>query len=277
MWRDRYVDVDGVRAHYLEAGEGETVVLVHGALVWCCAELTYGAVIEPLSRRFHVVAVDVVGYGLTAGRGPQDYSAQAQGDFLVRFLHTLGEPAHLAGNSHGGWLVQYMAHEAPELVRRLVIINSLNGTSLIPADYPIPRDVEALPTEERVRADLRTFYLNKDLVTDARVQRTLDISVGCFEFARARRPAIGQAPADWNRNLEYKGAHISEYAGDLPVPVLLTWSRENRGASPEDALVFYDRLRDAELHVFANAGHHVHTEHPERWTEILTAFLLSRR
>jgi len=76
-WQDRTIDVDGVRAHYLEAGEGETLLLIHGGLVWCCAELTYGAVIGPLSRDFHVVAVDVVGFGLTPGRGPQDYPERA--------------------------------------------------------------------------------------------------------------------------------------------------------------------------------------------------------
>jgi pimeloyl-ACP methyl ester carboxylesterase len=276
-WQDRYLDVDGVRAHYLEAGHGETLVLVHGGLVWCSAELTYGAVIEPLSRQLRVVAVDVIGHGETPGRGPQDFSAAAQGDFLVAFLRRLGTPAHLAGNSHGGWLVQYVAHEAPDLARRLVVINSLNGTSLIPDDYPLPRDVEVTITEESVRRDLQAFYYDKGLVTDARVRRTLDLSLRNYDFAVARRTAIGPLPADWNRNLMYHGRHISEYAAALRQPILLTWSRENRGASPEDALRFYARLHDAELHVWSGAGHHVHTEHPERWSRVVADFLVSAR
>ena len=276
-WQDRTIEVDGVRAHYLEAGEGETLLLIHGGLVWCCAELTYGAVIGPLSRDFHVVAVDVVGFGLTPGRGPQDYPASAQGDFLVRFLRRLGTPAHLAGNSHGGWLIQYIAHEAPELVRRLVIINSLNGTSPIPEDYPLPRDTDAYPTVEGVRRYLLDFYSNRQVVTEARVQRTHEISVKNFEFAQARRAILGQTPPEWNRNLLYRGAHISEQAGALAMPVLLTWSRENTGASPADAVAFSNRLADFELHVFANARHHVQTEHPERWAGVVTAFLQSPR
>ena len=276
-WQDRDVDVDGIRTHYLEAGKGDTLVLIHGGLVWCCAELTYGAVIEPLSRRFRVVAVDIVGFGLTSGRGPQDFSASAQGDFLVRFLRALGTPAHLAGNSHGGWLIQYIAHEAPELVRRLVIINSLNGTSPVPADYPLPRDTDKYPTIESKRQYLREFYFNTQLVTNARVERTLEIAVKNFGFAKTRRAVLGQTPAEWNRNLLYKGRHISELAGRLAMPVLLTWSRENTGASPADAAVFAQRLADVELHVLANARHHVQTEHPERWTEVVTSFLQSTR
>ena len=272
-WQSRYVDVDGIRAHYLEAGRGDTIVLVHGALVWCSAELTYGAVIEPLSRNFHVVAVDVVGYGDTRGREPRDFSSLAQGEFLVSFLRLLGRPAHLAGNSHGGWLVQYMAHEAPELTRKLVVINSLNGTSLIPDDYVLPLDVEEMIDESYVRIDLSAFYVNPGLVTDARVARTLEISRANYKYALARRRWTGSLPADWNRNLMYKGRHISDFAGDLNRPVLLTWSRENRGASPEAGMRFYRKLRDGELHLWSRAGHHVQTEHAESCSAVVGEFL----
>ncbi|MGQ0548759.1 MAG: alpha/beta fold hydrolase [Armatimonadota bacterium] len=277
IWRDRTLDVDGVPAHYLEAGEGETLVLIHGALAWCCAELTYGAVIGPLSRSFHVIALDVIGFGLTPGRGSQDFSAQAQGDFIVRFLRQLGRPAHLAGNSHGGWLVQYVAHHAPDLARRLVIINSLNGTSPIPAEYPLPRDTEWPPTPDGVARYLRDFYLREGLVTDERVRRTREMWARNFDFARDRRAVLGSTPVEWNRNLLYRGVHISEHAGSLGRPVLLTWSRENTGASPTDAAAFLQRLTDGELHVLTGAKHHVQTEHPERWTAAVTQFLRAPR
>lgn len=276
-WQDRYVDVDGIRTHYLEAGDGEPLVLVHGGLVWCCGELTYGAVIGPLARHFRVIAVDVVGFGETAARGPEHHSAQSQGEFLVRFIRTLGTPVHLAGNSHGGWLVQYIAHEAPEAVRRLVVINSLNGTSPIPDDYPLPRDTDAAPTPARVRENLTAFYVNPAIVTEERVRRTCEVSALNFAFARERRATLGSTPAEWNRNLLYRGAHISEHAGRLAMPVLLTWSRENPGASPADATVFLRRLPDAELHVWTGAGHHVMTEHPEGWTAVVATFLRAPR
>jgi pimeloyl-ACP methyl ester carboxylesterase len=276
-WQHRYVEIDGLRTHYLEAGAGETLVLVHGGLVWCCGELTYGAVIGPLARHFRVVAVDVPGFGETEARAPEHYIARGQGDFLVRFVRSLGTPVHLAGNSHGGWLVQYIAHEAPEAVRRLVVINSLNGTSPIPDDYPLPTDTEAEPTLERVRAQLRAFYVHPDVVTADRVRRTYEVSTSNFAVARARRRVMGATPGAWNRNLLYRGVHIAEHAGRLAVPVLLTWSRENPGASPADAAAFLGRLRDGELHVWTGAGHHVMTEYPEGWTAVVAAFLRSDR
>jgi pimeloyl-ACP methyl ester carboxylesterase len=153
----------------------------------------------------------------------------------------------------------------------------LNGTSLIPIDYRPPLEPDTCPSEEDVRKELLAFYFDRRLATSARVKRTHEYTVRNHEFARARRRAIGSTPEEWNQNLVYRGKHISEYAGELRMPVLLTWSRENRGASPADALAFYGRISDVEMHVFANAGHHVMTEHPERWSSVVTDFLLSER
>ncbi|MEX2356086.1 MAG: alpha/beta fold hydrolase, partial [Thermaerobacterales bacterium] len=135
-WQDRYVEIDAVRAHYIESGRGqaETVLLIHGGGAISSAEMNYGAIMEPLGRHFRVIALDVVGFGETPPRGPQDYPAAAQGDFIVKFLAEMDLSAHVGGNSHGGWLAQYVAHEAPERTRRLIIINSLNGSSPLPPE-----------------------------------------------------------------------------------------------------------------------------------------------
>ena len=128
-----WIDVDGVKTHYVEAGQGAPFVLIHGGGASSSGEVNYYDVIGPLGKKFHVIAPDIVGFGYTAPRGAQDYSGKAQGDHLVRFIEALDVgPVYLNGNSHGGYLVQYAALERPDLVRRLVITNSLNGT------FPIP-------------------------------------------------------------------------------------------------------------------------------------------
>ena len=128
-----------------------------------------------------------------------------------------------------------------------------------------------------MRRELSAFYVHQEIVTPERVRQTHGYVVRHYEEARARQAVIGRTPADWNRNLTYRDAHISEHAAALSCPVLLTWSRENRGASPEDAVTFYRRLADAELHVFTNAGHHVMTEYPGRWVAVVREFLSSAR
>lgn len=283
-WTDRYVEVDGVEAHYIEAGSGEPVVLVHGGGMGSCGAVNYGDVMEPMSEHYRVVAPDLVGFGETPGRGPEDYSADAQGDFLVEFLETLDEPVHLGGNSHGGWLVQYVAHEAPELVDRLVVINSLNGCMPIPSApegyqyiYHEEGHTHEEPTLEGVRENLLEFYHHESLVIDERVRRFYETSKRNHEFAKKRAEAVTSTIEDANKNLSYRGAHISEHADALDVPVLLTWSRENRGATPADALPLFGRIDDAEMHVFSGAKHHVQAEYPDAWTDVVRRFLESER
>ena len=133
-YRHRSIDVDGVEAHYIEAGEGAPFILIHGGLAWSSGEANYAEVMAPLGEHFRVIAPDVIGFGRTTPRGALDHSGEAQGDFLIGFIEALDVgPVFLQGNSHGGFLAQYIAHKRPDLVRRLVITNSLNGTVPIPS------------------------------------------------------------------------------------------------------------------------------------------------
>ncbi|MFP4200204.1 MAG: alpha/beta fold hydrolase [Clostridia bacterium] len=283
-WTNQYVEVDGIQTHYIEAGSGEPLLLIHGGGAASCAEVNYGAVMGPLSEHFRVIAVDNVGYGHTPGREPEHFAAEAQGQHLVKFMEALDLTAHVGGNSHGGWLGQYVAHEAPERVKRLIVINSLNGTQ------PIPPEPEGLkyvygpkghsheePNREKVREGLKKFFVDQSLVTDDRVELHYEIASKNHEYALKRAKARSASVDMLNEDLTYRGKHISEFADELNMPVLMTWSRENRGSTPEDAMAFFNRIPDVEMHVFPNAGHHVMTEHPERWTSVVTDFLKSER
>ncbi len=280
-WQEGFVTVDGIEAHYLEAGSGDPLLLIHGGLAVSCAELNYGPVMAPLSKHFRVIALDVVGFGETTAPGPDYFPASAQGDFIIAFLETLDIRAHVGGNSHGGWLSQYVAHQAPERVEKLIIINSLNGTHPIP---PAPEGLNYIvgpqgyhphrkPTAEGIRADLQRFYVDQRIVTEARVQRSLEIATRNYSYAKARAEARHSSIDDFNEDLSYRGKHISEYAGEFNRDVLLTWSRENRGTTPAEAISYLNRLKQGEMHVFLDAGHHVMVEHPQRWSEVVVDFL----
>jgi pimeloyl-ACP methyl ester carboxylesterase len=283
-WRDKYIEIKGIQTHYIEAGEdnNETLLLIHGGGASSCAELNYGAVLPILGEHFRVIAVDVVGFGETTAPDETYFTARSQGEFLVSFMDALDLNAHVGGNSHGGWLAQYVAHKAARRVRKLIIINSLNGTSPIP---PAPEGLKYIlgpqghqhqpPSRNSITEDLLKFYVNKDLVTPDRVTRTLEITERNYQYARARAEACQSTIDDLNEDLLFEGKHISEFAGDLNRDVLLTWSRENRGSSPADAIPFLDKLKSGEMHVLLHAGHHVMTEHPQRWSAIVMSFLKS--
>ena len=274
-----WIDVEGVKTHYVQAGEGEPFVLVHGGGASSSGEANYWDVIGPLGKSFHVIAPDVVGFGYTSPRGPEDYSAQAQGDFLVRFIEALNVgPVFLNGNSHGGFLTQYVAHERPDLVRKLVITNSLNGTYRIPrlpegASYiyaPGGHQYQEKNVEE-TRKTLQDFYFHRDLVTDERVQLVHDIYQRNHEYADKRGRAVSYSVEALNQNLSYQGKHITEWAGELQMPVLLMWSEP--GSKIEWGLSHFFKVPGAEMHLLPWSGHHLFADQRDRWVQVVTNWL----
>ncbi len=280
-FKHSWIDVDGVNTHTIEAGGGDPFVLVHGGLAWSSGEANYGDVVGPLGKHFRAIALDMIGYGNTKPRGPQDYSGQAQAEFLIRFLEALDAgPVFLTGNSHGGFLTQYVAHERPDLVRRLVITNSLNGTNPIP---PLPEGSSYIygpgghqhqsQTIEQIRSMLERYYQHKDLVTEQRVQLVYDIHQKNYEFADLRGKAVSHSVEATNENLSYKGKHISEWAGKLEMPVLLIWSQP--GSTIEWGLSHFFKIPGAEMHLLPWSGHHLFTDQSARWVQVVTNWLMN--
>jgi len=278
-----YLYVDDVKAHYIEAGEGAPLVLIHGRGAGSSGEANYGDVIGPLGKHFHAIAPDVIGYGYTTPRSIQDGNGQAEGNFLVKFLEKLDVgPVYLGGNSHGGFLSQYVAHERPDLVKRLIIINSLNGTSPYP---PLPEgknyiygpgghqarkpDLESMLTS--AKEGKRRFFAHQDLVTEERVKRSYEIILRNYKFADERGRANSSTTEDAVRDLSYKGKHISEWASDLKMPVLLTWSEP--GSKIEWGVSHFFKINGCEMHLFPWSGHHVQTDQRDRWTQVVTNWL----
>lgn len=274
-YKHSWIDVDGVKTHYIQAGKGDPLLLVHGALPWCSSEATYGDVVGPLGAQFNTIAVDVVGFGYTKPRGPEHYSGQAQAEFLIRFIDALGVgPVFLAGNSHGGFLTQYIAHERPDLVRKLVISNSLNGTALIPSEnytYASERRHYKSQTKEQMREMLEGYYPHKDLVTDERVRLVHDLYQRNYEYAHQRGKAVGGSVEAFNKNLSYKGKHISEWGAELKIPVLLMWSEP--GSKIEWGVSHLLRVPGAEMHILPWSGHHLFTDQRDRWVQVVTDWL----
>ena len=225
-----------------------------------------------------------MGFGFTPGRGPQDYPGYAQGDFLIKFLETMEiKEAHIGGNSHGGFLAQYVAHERPNVVKSITIINSLNGTKPIP---PLPEGHKYTygtkghfypnpPTLETTKEFMNNFYIQKKFVTNERIKRGFEISILNHEFARKRMSTTNSTVENSNKNLAYKDQHISEHAYKLNIPILLTWSKENKGSDTHDAVNYFDKLKESELHVFRDAGHHVMVEQNIRWANVVKDFIQS--
>jgi 2-hydroxymuconate-semialdehyde hydrolase len=192
--------VDGLVTSYLEAGEGDPVVLLHGGEFGASAELGWERNIAALAAQYRVLAPDQLGFGQSAkvidfvdGRGMRIRH-------MARFCELLGiDWAHFVGNSMGAInLLTDATSETPLLPIRTLVIICGGG------EIQQNRHFEALQQYDATLAAMRRivealFYDASYPADDDYVRRRYDSSIapGAWEAvaaARFRRPDAAPSP-----------------------------------------------------------------------------------
>lgn len=110
-----------IKTTYLCCGEGEPVVLLHGA---GAGAVTWSKSIALLSQYFHVIAPDIVGYG-ESDKPDAPYDRHYFASWLKQFLSALHiDKAHIVGLSQGGAIALQFVLEYPDMVDKLVLVNA---------------------------------------------------------------------------------------------------------------------------------------------------------
>ncbi|MFW5692318.1 MAG: haloalkane dehalogenase [Chloroflexota bacterium] len=119
-----YVTVQGFRMHYVDAGQGDEVVLcLHGEPTW---SYLYRKMIPPLAEQYRVIAPDFVGFGRSDKLTEMDeYSIQLLYDTLTAFIEALDlRQITLVCQDYGGIVGLPVAVDMPDRFARLVIMNT---------------------------------------------------------------------------------------------------------------------------------------------------------
>jgi epoxide hydrolase 4 len=276
-WRHGDAHVNGVRLHYVEAGDGPLVVLLHGfPEFWYAWRHQIPALAD---AGFRVVAPDMRGYNLSdKPRGVSAYRMETLVDDVAGLVHALGaERAHVVGHDWGGMVAWYTAMLRPEVVNRLTVLNA-----------PHPRRFrQALRTR---RQWLRSWYaaffqlpLLPEMMLRANgfgaLMRTLRSDpVRPDAFSRDDRRRYREAlsrPGALTAMLHYYRAavrHPPRRTRSIDAPTLLIWGDGDRHLLPElaDGLErWVPRLRVERL----AASHWVMADAPERVNALLVDFL----
>lgn len=122
QFNSRYLNVNGHRMHYLDEGDGETVVLVHGNPTW---SYYYRNLAKLLSKRFRVVVPDHIGCGLSDKPASYDYTLKNHIDNLSVLLTQLGiRKTSLVVHDWGGAIGLGAAALHNLEVEKLVVLNT---------------------------------------------------------------------------------------------------------------------------------------------------------
>lgn len=263
------------RIHYVEAGAGPVVLLLHGGGPGASGVSNYSRNIDALASRFRVVVPDMPGYG----RSSKGVSrADPFGDLaaaMLGLLDALRVPrAHVVGNSLGGACALRMALDRPERVARLVLM----GPGGVDTTRSLPTaGLRSLfgyyegngPSLEKLTTFVRDYLVyDGAMVPDALIRERYEASID---------PEVVAAPP-LRRPKGLPTFRALDFTRDprlatLETPVLVLWGTDDKVNRPSGGRSLQRRMRNCDLYLFSRTGHWVQWERPEEFNSAVTTFL----
>ena len=268
----RFVDVDGVRVHYQEAGDPKApaLVLIHG---FASSTLVWSKVFLKLAEAgYRVIALDMLGYGYSAKPRNGEYTIAGQAKLLMRLLDALGIPrAVIIGSSYGGAVAATCALDYPERVEKLVLVGAVSNNR--PLAYklmrvfgsPVVGDVVSpllIGSRRLLRRRMKRVYDRHSWVLD---ERRVDARHLPLRAAGTQR-AIIRTVRSWDAERISRDAHL------IGQPTLLLWGENDIEIPLADGERLHEEISGSRLIVFLNCGHLPHEEYPESFMNVVIDF-----
>jgi len=265
----RYLAVDGIRTHCLEAGDGPPLVLLHGGEYGAAAELTWEHCIPLLRERYRVLALDLVGFGRSSKirdfAGGQRRLMIAQVSAVVRAMDI--RRAYFVGTSLSGRILLDMLNSgsAPWPVKAAVAA----GIGLAPpcaAGRQVLQDFDG--TLDGLRPSMNVLFHDpawRDSEDFLRRRHEFAAMPGAWETGAAAalrspvRPQGGRSP-------------IRDYRG-ITVPVQLIRGEHDRLVPADTWQALADQIPGAASVTVAGSGHYPQIERPAEFAAAVLAFL----
>lgn len=260
----------------MTGGEGPVLVLVHGMAGSANA---WKYVLPALTRRFTVVAPDLLGHG-TSAKPRSEYSVSGHANVLRDLLVALGhERATLVGQSFGGGVVMQLAYQYPEHCERLVLVSSgglgrevsalLRALSLPGAEHVFPlfcsralRDAGQRVVDWLGGIGLRPSPSAEEAWRSYSSLAERDARRAFFRTLQSVIDAGGQSVSA--RDRLYLASQV---------PTLIVWGKDDALIPASHAIAAHEAIPGSRLELFDRVGHFPHCEAPERFVEVLLDFI----
>jgi 2-hydroxy-6-oxonona-2,4-dienedioate hydrolase len=265
------VTVLGFKLHYLEAGRGAPIVLLHGL---GGDGSRWAPNIDPLARDFHVFALDQIGFG-ESDKPLANYHTGMLAEFLVGFLKAVGVPkASLVGNSMGAGVALYTAVKFPQIVDRLVLADgggyrAANARAAAPPseDARHRRQIQNSVTRDETREFFRILFHDKSLVTDTMVDDQLAMRLrSAFTITRIQESG--------EKGL---GSLTEAEVRAVKAPTLIVWGKYDELANPAGADRLEQAIAGSRKVIVDNCGHMPQLEKADEFNRLVREFLSAPR
>lgn len=270
-WKHEFIQTNGIRMHYVTAGSGPLVVLLHGFPEFWYA---WRRQIPEIAKHFKVVVPDLRGYGQTdRPLSIADYRMSLLTADIEGLIKGLGYAnAHIVGHDWGGAIAWKMALDHPEVVGRLVVLNcphpvmfaramKSNYKQMLRSWYILFFQTPYLPElsfklfpKQIVNMLFRKSVIRKDTFSDA--------DIATYRQA-LEKPGAFRAMINYYRAAFRKDQKKERSRREIIAPTLLIWGEEDTALGKEMTKGM-EPLFDGEfkLHYIPHCGHWVNEEQP---------------
>jgi len=263
LFNRKSVEIDGLKVLYLEGGHGEPLLYIHGLEgwgAWDSYHIAFGVtnhVYAPLLPGFQDGRVP------ESIKSPADYAALMSG-----FIAAAGiDRAVVVGHGIGGWIALRLAAEAPKLVSRLVLVDSL-GLRIDDEAETHLRDMDREAFSNAVFARrgpvLVPHAYNPDFGGEFQdIQNSQDFK----RYWRCREIMV-----KWLGDQLYD-PELPNLARNITAPTMVIWGREDGLASVQHGHRITDLIANSRLAVIEGAGHSPMKDKRETFQKIAHLFL----
>lgn len=280
-FKGSYLDLAGNRLHYLDEGEGEPLVMVHGNPTW---SFYYRNLVKAFSDRYRTIVPDHIGCGMSdkPDADSYPYTLRRRVDDLEALLDKLEVKDNITLIVHdwGGMIGMTYAHRHPEKIKRLVILNT--GAFHLPKSKGFPW----------------SLWFCRSFLGALLVRGANGFSRAAVHWCATRKPLTPDirhgylAPYDtWENRVA-----VLRFVQDIPlkssdegydlitevqenlqqfrkIPTVICWGDKDFVFDLHFLRLWKEHLPEAEVHQWADSGHYILEDRGEEIIGIIDAFL----
>ena len=271
--QSRTIDVGADRLSYVELGEGDPVLLLHGLGGNWTAWLE---TLPSVARTHRVIAVDLPGFGASAP-GSDGISIPGYARTIERFCERLGlEEVVVAGSSLGGWVAAELTLRAPSLVRGLILIDA---AGMVPTRAERFKAISMMrgaelgaPLAPRFRQAVASRPRLRKLALKYTIADPVGLAADLVYMGLPTAPDPGFSPAFTAARRSWSDAWCDQLT-EIECPTMIVWGELDALLPLRQGREWARRIRGSEFHVIPDAGHLPMLERPVLVNALIEAFL----
>lgn len=276
----RTIQLHGHDLSYLDSGDGDVVLFIHGILG---SQRNWSHLVDRIDDTQRVIVPDLFGHGESA-KPMGDYSLSSHAATLRDLLDRLEvDQVTLVGHSLGGGIAMQFFYLFPERVSRLVLVSS---GGLGREVSPLLR-VATLPGAQTVLGLVASRWMTDRLRTLGETASRVGWKPGA-DVAATWRGFTSLADLESRRAflattravVDVRGQTVSAHdrLNDVePPPTLVVWGSRDRIIPAWHALKAQESVPGIRVELFEGAGHYPHLDDPERFADLLREFVSDPR